>query len=272
MDKEDINPDKDKKKKFARFGIGTKGAVYLLIGGLTAWAAFGGGGKKTGSSGAMEYLIKQPFGQILLWIVVLGLLGYVFWRMYQTFADPEDKGDDKKGIARRIGYFSSGIFYCFLIYSTVSMLLGSGGSGSGGGGGSQETFIQKLLNQEFGRWLVAAVALIFLGKALYQMFRAYSDKFRDKLEETDMDEKARKVMIYTGRVGYTARGLVIGVIAYLTVKAAISYDSSKAGGTKDAFSFVQDEFGTIVLGIIALGLVAYGIFMVIKASEREMNF
>jgi len=269
MKKEDLNPNKKKKKKFARFGIGTKGAVYLLIGGLTAWAAFGGGGKKTGSDGALEYLIKQPFGQILLWIVVLGLLGYVFWRMYQTFADPEDKGADAKGIARRIGYFSSGIFYCFLIYSAASMLLGNSSSGGGGG---QESFVQKLLNQEYGRWLVAAVALIFLGKALYQMFRAYSGKFKDKLEETDMDEKARKVMILTGRAGYTARGLVIGVIAYLTVKAAISYDSSKAGGTKDAFSFVQDEFGTIVLGIIALGLAAYGIFMVIKASERKMNF
>ena len=271
MEKEDLNPDKEKKKKIARVGIGSKGVVYVLIGGLTAWATFGSGGKKTGSDGALEYLLGQPFGQVLLWLVVLGLICYVFWRMYQTFSDPEDKGVDAKGVARRIGYFSSGIFYVFLIYSALTMLLGNGGSGGSGGGG-RETFIQKLLNQEFGRWLVAIVALVFLGKALYQMYRAYSGKFKDKLKEMEMDEKARKTMVYTGHIGYSARGLVIGVIAYLTVRAAITYDASKAGGTKDAFKFMQDEFGSMVMGIIALGLLAYGIFMILKASQRKMNF
>ncbi|MBD3629268.1 DUF1206 domain-containing protein [Cyclobacterium sp.] len=269
MEKEDLNPSKEKKKKVARFGIATKGVVYVLIGGLSAWAAFGSGGKKTGSDGALKFLIDQPFGQVMLWVVTFGLAGYVFWRMYQTFGDPEDEGLDAKGIARRIAYFVSGIFYMFLIYTAVQLLVGSGGGGSGGG---NESMIQKLLEKDYGRWLVAVVALLFLGKALYQMFRAYSGKFKDKLKESGMDEKKQKLMINSGRVGYTARGLVLGMIAYLTVRAAITYDASKAGGTKDAFEFIQNEFGTIVFGIIALGLLAYGVFMIIKASQRKMYF
>nr|MBI1230218.1 DUF1206 domain-containing protein [Cytophagales bacterium] len=267
MEKSDLNPSKEKKKKISRFGIATKGVVYILIGGLSAWAAFGSGGKKTGSDGALKFLVEQPFGQIMLWLVTLGLAGYVFWRMYQTFSDTEDEGLDAKGIARRIGYFSSGVFYMFLIYSAVELLVGSGGGSSGGG---RQSMIQKLLEQEYGRWLVAAVALAFFGKAVYQIFRAYSDKFRDKLKEAGMDEKTQNLMIYSGRVGYTARGLVIGLIAYLTVRAAITYDASKAGGTKDAFEFIQNEFGTLALGIIALGLLAYGVFMIINASQRKI--
>lgn len=269
MEKSDLKPSKKKKKRIARVGIGAKGVVYILIGGLTAWAAIGTGGKKTGSDGAMKFLVDQPFGQILLGLVAIGLACYVFWRMYQTFSDPEDKGDDSKGLARRFGYFSSGIFYVLIIYTAVKILLGSGGGDSGGG---KESMIQKLLNQEYGRWLVAAIALIFLGKAIYQMYRAYSGKFKDKVKESGMNDKAQKLMINAGRVGYTARGLVVGMIAYLTVRAAITYDASKAGGTKDAFAFIQNEFGSVVLGIIAFGLAAYGVFMLIKAGQRKMNF
>ena len=150
MEKSDLNPSKQKKKKIARLGIGTKGVVYLLIGGLTAWEAFGKGGKKTGSNGALAFVIDQPFGQILLWLVVLGLAGYVFWRMYQTFKDTEEKGNDFKGIIYRLGYFSSGIFYLFIIYNALQLLLGGGGDNGGG----KESMIQQLLAQEYGRWIV----------------------------------------------------------------------------------------------------------------------
>ncbi|EPR65673.1 DUF1206 domain-containing protein [Cyclobacterium qasimii] len=257
-----------KEKKIARLGIGTIGVVYLLIGGLTAWAAFGNGGKKTDSTGAFKFLIGQPFGQILLWLVVLGLAGYVFWRMYQTFSDPEDHGSDTNGLALRLSFFSSGFFYLFIIFSAVELLIGTGG----GSGGGQESMIQKLLDQAYGRWLVAVVALVFVGKSLYQIFIAFSGKFKDKVEEAGMDEKTQQLMINSGRVGYTARGLVVGIIAYLTVRAAITYDASQSGGTKDAFNFIQNEFGSVVLGIIAFGLVAYGVFIVIKASTHKMNF
>jgi len=92
------------------------------------------------------------------------------------------------------------------------------------------------------------------------------------VKEAGMNDKTQKLMISSGRVGYTARGLVVGVIAYLTINAAITYDASKSGGTQDAFTFIQNEFGTIVLGIIAFGTLAFGVFLIIKASEHKMNF
>ena len=71
---------------------------------------------------------------------------------------------------------------------------------------------------------------------------------------------------------YTSRGIVVGVIAYLTVRAAITYDASKSGGTKEAFNFIQNEFGAVVLGVIALGMLAFGLFLIFKASEHKMDF
>ena len=253
------------KERFARFGIGTKGFVYILIGGLTAAAAFGRG-QKTDSSRALEFLSNQPLGLVLIGITVLGLCGLVFWRFYQAFKDPEDKGNDFKGIANRIGYFSSGFFYCFLIVSGVEILLNS----NSGSGNSKETLVAKLLDETYGQIMVIAISLIFLGKAIYQFWRAFSGKFKDKVKATGHKIATRKFILYTGRIGYTARGIVISIIAYLTFSAALHYDSNKAGGTEEAFHFVQNEFGTFILFLIAAGLLSYGIFMLIKARYRKM--
>jgi hypothetical protein len=260
--------DKDKLEKFARFGIGTKGFVYCLIGVLTAMAAFGSGGKQTGSSGVLEFLSGQPFGQILLVITGVGLLGYVFWRFYQAFKDPENKGNDAKGLGKRAGYFFSGAFYGFLAFTAFQLAFGSG-SGSGGGGG-QENVVSTLLSKPFGQILVGILAGIFLIKAIVQLYRAYSESFRKEVNQSQLNDKARELIFKTGRIGYTARGIVITIIAYLTFRAALSANSSQAGGTEDAFSFIQGTFGTVALILIAIGLVAYGIFMFIKARYREM--
>jgi len=262
----------EKRENLMRFGIAAKGFVYCLIGVLTLLAAVGIGGSKSGGSGALKSLTGSTVGLIVLSVTALGLIAYVIWRFYQTFIDPEEKGNDAKGIARRIGYFSSGVLYGFLAYTAISILLGSGGgSGSGSGGGGQEILIAKVLNQTFGQILVALIATVFLGKALYQMFRAYSNKYKEKVKEQNLPSEVQQTVLTFGKLGYTARGLVVGVIAFLTYKAALTANSDKAGGTEDAFSFLQNEFGTVVLAIISVGLLMYGIFILVKARHREMS-
>lgn len=256
-----------KKENIARFGIATKGFVYVLIGGLTLMATFGGKNTKSSSSDALSYLSGSTIGMVLLAITAAGLVAYVLWRFYQAFVDPEDKGSDAKGIARRIGYFSSGTFYAFLAFTAIQVMLGSGG----GSGGGKESLIASLLNQSKGQILVALVATVFLSKALYQMFRAYSDKYQKKVKDQKLPDKAQKTVLLFGKLGYTARGIVIGVIAFLTYKAAFFSDSDKAGGTKEAFSFLQNEFGTIILAVVSLGLMMYGVFLVVKARHRDMT-
>ena len=88
----------NKREYFAKFGIATKGIIYLLIGGLSAMTTLGLGGKETGSLGAFKYLAKQVYGQVILAIIAIGLTGYVFWRLYQTFIDKENNSNNFKTI------------------------------------------------------------------------------------------------------------------------------------------------------------------------------
>jgi hypothetical protein len=80
----------------ARLGYAAKGIVYIIVGMLAFAAARGSGGRTTGTRGALVEIITQPFGEILLAIVALGLVGYVLWRFVQAIVDPEHKGTDTK--------------------------------------------------------------------------------------------------------------------------------------------------------------------------------
>lgn len=255
------------KENIARFGIATKGFVYTLMGVLTFMAAIGSGGSKSGSSDAMKFLQNNTVGTILLGITAIGLVAYVLWRFYQAIMDPDKEGTDLKGIGNRLGFFSSGIFYGLMAFSAFEILIGSGG----GSGDSQKSMIATALNKPYGQVIVLIVATIFLGRAIFQMVIAYTNLYRKRIKAQNLKPRVEKLMVSLGKIGYTSRGIVIGVVAFLTYRAAFSYSSDEAGGTKDAFSFLQDEFGTLVLSLVALGLAMFGIFLLFNARYRDMK-
>ena len=260
---------RNKKEKIARFGIATKGAVYCLVGGLATMTAFNLGGEKTGVVGSLEYLSDQPFGQILLGAISLGLLGFVFWLFYVAFKDPENNRKGVKMVIKRVGYFVSALFHAFVVYSALKLALTSSKSGSGGGDG-QESLMQDLLNQPYGRILTGFIAVVILGKGIYDIYLAYSGKFRKKVKNAQLDYGTRKYIVETGKVGYTARGIVIAIIAYLTLKVAFTANPEGSGGTGDALTFLQNEMGSVVVAIIAIGLIAYGVFMFVIARYSRI--
>ncbi len=258
-------------RKIARVGMFAKGVVYVILGVLTAMYAFGSGGEKAGKSSALEFIYQQPFGKILLGILAAGLICYVIWRFIQAFRDPEDKGDDKGGIASRIGYAASGVLYGVFAYEAIRMLLTSGSSGSGGGS-QKETIVDVLLGQPFGQILVGIVAVVFFGKAAYQIYRSVSGKYAKKINDSELDYRVKDILRKAGFVGYIARGIVISIIGYFFLRAAIEANPNEAGGTQQAFDFIQSSstWGTILLGIIAIGLACYGVFMFVKARYRVL--
>lgn len=257
-------------ENFARFGIAAKGVVYGLLGTLAAMAAFNAGGQTEGKQGTLQWLAQQTFGQVMLGILAVGLLGYVVWRFYQAFADPEDKGSDAKGIARRIGYGVSGIVYGFLAFYAAKIVIDALGSSGGGGGNNKQTMVDKILDMPAGQWIIGAIALIIIGKGIYQVYRAVSGKFKEKLKETELDEHERMVYKKAGYFGYIARGIVFGIVGFFFMRASIQADPSEAGGTSQAFDFLQSTGGDVAMGAVAIGLLGYGVFMVIKARHRQM--
>ena len=264
-----VNQNKDKAiEKLARAGMGAKGVVFLILGTLTAMAAFNEGGQKAGQGDALKFIHDQPFGKVLLALLAIGLIGYVVWRFVQAFRDPEGEGGDKKGIAKRIGYGASGLLYAFLAFEAIRMLVQSGSSG--GGGGSKQ-IVSTLLEQPFGQILVGIVAVALFGKAVSAIYKAFSGKFMEEINVGQLDHKVKKIIKNTGTAGLAARGIVIGIIGFLFMKAAIQANPNEAGGTEGAFSFIQSSsYGSILLGVIAIGLACYGVYMLVKARYKAL--
>jgi len=259
-------------KQLAKFGLYANGTVYILIGTLAFMAAFGLKGKTTANAGKQSifsFLLDQPFGKILVGLVVLGLICYAIWRFIQAIMDTDDEGKDAKGLAKRLGYAFSGLVYGGLAFSGFKLLQGNAQSS---GGNSQQTLAETLLDKSYGQWVLGLIGLIIIGLGIYQIYKGLSGKFLKKIKSAQIKSEWKDTLIRAGKIGYPARGIVWGIIGYLLLKAALNANAQEAGGTESAFQFLENStFGSILLGAVALGLICYGIFMFVRGRYETIN-
>lgn len=253
---------KNKRERLARFGILIKGVVYALIGLLSALAAFNLGGEKSGSKNVLYFIAEQPFGKILLVVIAAGLIGYAFWRIYQAIIDHEKEGDSTSGFVKRAGYFISGLFYGVLAYSAVQIILNIQNESS-----NSTYSLNEVLQKSYGPYLVGLIAFLLLGKAAYQFYQGYTQKFLDKLDTSALSEKQKGFIKKSGLIGFFSRGIVIMLIAYSLFKMVFNFGASSAGKA-EAFEMLQNEFGSLIMGVVAIGLLGYAFFMFVQAKYR----
>ena len=255
-------------ERFARLGYATEGAMYTLIGVLAAGVAFGVGGRATGQQGALEIVAGSLFGGVLVGLIALGFLGYALWRGVQAIADPDGEGTDLKALGKRIGYGVSALVYAALAFSAVGLILGSASEG----GGTPDDWTALLLSWPLGQVLVAGVGTVVAGLGLRELYQAYRARFLEYLKIEEMGEKVRKWSKRWGRLGITARGIVIGVVGTFLIRAALEYDPQEARGLGGALqTLAQQPLGQWLLGAVALGLIAYGLFMLSVARYRHID-
>ena len=109
--------------KLARLGCLAKGFVYLAIGFLALREALGVGGRTTDPSGAMKSIGSQPFGGVMLVLLVADLLCYALWKLVQGVMDADDKGPSPHGIVRRVGYVGSAAIHGTLAFTAAQSIL-----------------------------------------------------------------------------------------------------------------------------------------------------
>ena len=255
-------------ERLARAGYAAYGTVYVLVGVLAVQAALGGDGKTTSQEGALRSVLLAPLGRVLLGIIVIGLLAYATWRLFQGMLDPENEGRDAKGIVKRVDHVLNGLFHAALAFSAGQLVLGSGG----GDGGSPDDWTARLMAQPFGRWLTVVVGAVIVGVGIYQLYKAYRADFRDELKSGEMSAWEKAWATRSGRLGYAARGVVFGVIGVYLVQAALQADPDETRGLGGALQILaRQPFGRYLLGAVAIGLVAYGVFMFVMALYRRIE-
>ncbi|WP_245904467.1 DUF1206 domain-containing protein [Billgrantia lactosivorans] len=252
----------------ARWGYAARGIVYLLVGGLAALAALGQGGETTDSRGALESLMGAAWGDILLGAISLGLLAHALWRCVQAFHDSDHHGTDAKGMTVRAGLLVSAATHAMLAFFAVSLIFTLGG-GSGDSGGGSQGMASWLMQQPYGRWLVAAVGLAIIGAGVAHGIKGGKAKFD---RHFDMPPQTQRWAYPICRFGLVVRGLVFLIIGTFFLIAAYRVDPSEAGGLAEALNALRGQaFGRWLLAFVALGLFAFGLYSLLEAVYRRVN-
>ncbi|MBC7487961.1 MAG: DUF1206 domain-containing protein [Cytophagaceae bacterium] len=257
-------------KPIAEAGLVAKGIVYTLLGVLTFMAAFHINGKSTQSTDKEDvftFVYYQTGGQILLGIIALGLVCYFIWPGIQAFADSEHKGKEVKGLMARARYLFSGLVYCYMAVHVIYRLASIESSGLGDG---KQEMARELMNKPLGQGLVAIAAMILLGVGIYQIHYGLSGKYKKHVEKLS-GTTGKKILWTGGKIGYTARGILWLLIAWLFAKAAFCEKSSEVGDSSKAFGYLHHmAYGSYFLAAIGIGLMCYGIFNFIRARYENL--
>lgn len=251
----------------ARVGYVAKGVVYATVGVLAFRVATGTGGETTGTSGAVNSIGSRPGGGVLLAILAAGLVAYAFWKLVQGVMDPEDKGSGLWGVVRRAAYGGSALIHASLAFTALEELLGRENQS-----GTFDQWTAQAMSQPFGRWLVMLAGLGVVVVGLYQLYAGLKAKFRDHLRLEDMGDTQERVTLWAGRIGTTARAVVILIAGSFVLLAAYQADPNEARGIGGALNtLVRQPYGPYLLGAVAAGLVAYGVFMFLIARYRSVE-
>lgn len=249
----------------AQAGLGTKGAVYILMGILAAFTIFGMG-QKADSTDVLYFIAQQAFGKILLVAVGVGLGAYSLYRFYQAIKGTDDWGNDLRGLGVRAGFFLGGLIYSLTTFSAFKIFLR-------GNTDEQQTsmLIEQVLELPYGQVMIYILSISILGRAIFDASIGWSKLHKKKVSDEKLSETGKKVLTRVARIGFSARAIVFTIIAFLLFRAAYFLNPNEAGGTKEAFSWLQNELGTVVFSLIGLGLAAYGLFMLIRARYPHMD-
>ncbi len=240
-------------------GHGSKGVIYLLVGGLALLAAFSRRGKVAGEEGAVKTLGEQPFGRYLLLAAGVGLVCYALWRVLNSTFNLENRRG-LEGAGQRIG----GLFSA-LVHGSLALMAFQLGTGQRAHGheGKSHIWVERVLNKPFGDALIAIVGLGLVAFALHQLYSAVVGKLAEDLAPPP---RHGRWMRNAGRLGLAARGVVFSIIGARLLKAGLD---ERSGHTRDFGSALRElasqPGGAVWLGAVAAGLAAYGVYQLVVA-------
>lgn len=164
----------------ARLGLATRAAVYLLIGWLAVLVAQGKPGKEADQRGALQEVARHTGGTLLLWVIVVGLIGYSLWRFSEAAFGVTGEGR-KKG--PRLQSFVRGCIYAFLAVSAVNLLVNSARTSLAH---EEQVFTAMVMTHSWGRWAVGIAGAVVLGVGAALVYEGISRKFEKRLKRFKM--------------------------------------------------------------------------------------
>ena len=264
--------DSDKFDYAIRAGFVVYGVIHLVLAWLALQIAFGHDQKQASSTGAVQTVARQPFGDLLVWVIAIGMFVLALWRLVEAWVGHEYEQGGKKWRKKAVS-LGKAIIYGSIGVSALGVALGAGGGGGGKGGkgggkSGTESWTAKVLDLPFGQFLVGAIGVAIIGYGLNLAYRGWSEKFLEHLDAEGKASDASPFYRWVGKIGHIAKGGAMAAVGALFLYAAFTHNAKKSGGLDQALQKVAAEpYGQVILAVIAAGIACYGLFCFARARH-----
>lgn len=262
----------------ARAGWVAKGVVYGLVGVLAVPIALDGiGGDGTqqaddeaSQAGAIGRIAESPLGGLVLWLVALGLVLYVAWRLVSVLLPAEHSAS---AWATRAGYVASMVVSLSLAWTAISFARHRRSAEAESNEDARvERFTRELMDMTGGRWIVglAGVAVVAIGISF--VYRGVTASFRDELDGRGVGPIGHSSIVRLGQAGWVGRGTMMLLVGWFVVRAAATFDPDDAQGLDGALrDATGSTAGALLVCVVAAGLVLYGAFCAVSAPRVRLT-
>jgi hypothetical protein len=251
--------------RLGRAGLAAQGICFGIIGVLAIELALGKGGEATDPEGALNALARGGWTRVLLVLLSVGFAGYALWRFAQAIFDRGGMGSDVGGLFRRSIQFVQGVTYALLTVAAVGTVVGARARSGG-----ERRAAAGVLGWPGGREIVALAGAILLIAAVVIAYWALSRRFRESLAIEQMDARTERLVTAFGIVGLSALGLVLGIVGWFLVRAALDFDPQAPVGIGGALSKLANAtYGHALLGLTAAGFIVFAIFDLFQARYHR---
>lgn len=238
-----------------RIGYFSRAVLYIALGLL---ALTGASRMREGMDGIFRAVEDLPAGDLLLWVLVVGLVAYALFRLASPLFDIEHNGSDAKGWGKRIGHAGSAVAHLALAWTAFRFATGE--HGGGGAGASQAA--AGVLSVDFGALALGLLGIAFFIAAVAQAQKGITGSFMRRIA-ADAPDATR----WLGMAGYLARAAVFAVIGWSLVETGfLSQGASNVKTLGEAVASLADTGWAFTL--VAAGLLLFGLFSLILARWR----
>jgi hypothetical protein len=119
--------------------------------------------------------------------------------------------------------------------------------------------------------ILGAIGVAVISWGAWHFVKAKKEKFMKHVQTGRMSGDEQRWMRRVGKVGLSARGVVLITLGVLAINAARHHDANEVEGIDGALlKLASQPYGKYILGTVALGLIAYGLYWVFNALYRRI--
>jgi uncharacterized protein DUF1206 len=188
------------------------------------------------------------------------------WRLAQALFNRGDHGRDLGGYFRRLIQLCQALIYLTFAVSAARVLAGDGGSSHG-----ERHAVGGILSWPGGPELVGAIGTGFLVVGGVNLYWGLAGRFKESLDFEGAHDERERLVTLVGKIGFVALALVLALIGWFLLKAAIDYDARRIVSLGGALArLAHADYGRWLLGLTAAGLLSYGLFGLVQTRYHRV--